>query len=62
MRTSPTWAFDFIIRLRGATLVQSRDGEVRPAREWVPPNGKARQMKDARVTTDRYPVDSVVCV
>ena len=42
--------------------MQSRDGEVRPANEWVPPNGKTRQLKDARVTTDRYPVDSVVCV
>src|SRR5260370_7138847 len=54
--------FDFIIRFRGVVLVQSRDGEVRPASEWVPPNGKPRQLKDARVTTDRYPVDSVVCV
>jgi len=54
--------FDFIIRFRGVVTVQSRDGEVRPANEWVPPNGKTRQLKDARVTTDRYPVDSVVCV
>jgi len=54
--------FDFIIRFRGVVLVQSRDGEVRPAHAWVPPNGKPRQLKDARVTTDRYPVDSVVCV
>jgi hypothetical protein len=54
--------FDFIIRFRGVVRVQSRDGEVRPAHEWVPLNGKARQLKDARVTTDRYPVDSVVCV
>jgi hypothetical protein len=42
--------------------VQSREGEVRPAHAWVPPNGKTRQLKDARVSTDRYPVDAVVCV
>ena len=54
--------FDFIIRFRGVVMVQSRDGEVRPAHEWVPPNGKTRQLQAARVTADRYPVDSVVCV
>jgi hypothetical protein len=54
--------FDFIIRFRGVVLVQRRDGEVRPAQEWVPPNGKTRQLKDAKVTADGYPVDSVVCV
>ena len=54
--------FDFIIRFRGVVTVQSRDGEVRPASEWVPPNGKIRQLRDARVTTDRYALDSVVVV
>ncbi len=54
--------FDFIIRFRGVVLVQTRDGEVRPASDWVPANGKTRHLKAARVTTDRYPVDSVVCV
>ena len=54
--------FDFVIRFRGAVAVQSRDGEVRAASEWVPPNGTVRQLRDARVTTDRYLVDSVVCV
>jgi hypothetical protein len=54
--------FDFIIRFRGVVTVQSRDGEVRPAADWVPPNGRPRQLRDARVTTDGYRVDSVVCV
>ena len=54
--------FAFIIRFRGVVLVQSRDGEVRPAHAWVPPSGKPRQLKDACVTADRYPVGSVVCV
>jgi hypothetical protein len=54
--------FDFIIRFRGVVSVESRDGEVRSAHAWVPANGKTRQLKDARVTADRYRVDSVVCV
>lgn len=54
--------FDFIIRFRGAVVVESRDGECRTASGWVPPNGKTRHLKAARVTTDRYPVGSVVCV
>ena len=42
--------------------MQSEDGEVRTAAEWVPPNGRMRQLKNARVTTDRYAVDLVTCV
>ena len=54
--------FAFIIRFRGGVTVESRDGEVRPAHAWVPTNGRPRQLTDARVTTDRTPVDAVVCV
>ena len=54
--------FNFIIRFRGAVIVERRDGERRPASEWVPPNGKMCYLKAARVTADRYPVDGVVCV
>lgn len=54
--------FAFIIRFRGVVIVESRDGEVRPAHDWVSPDGRARQLKDARVTADRYRIDSVVCV
>jgi hypothetical protein len=56
------FGFDFIIRFRGVVVVESRDGERRPASEWVPSNGKTRHLHAARVTTDRYPVGSVVCV
>ena len=54
--------FAFIIRFRGVVTVESRDGEVRPASEWVPPNGQVRHLQGARVTTDRYALDGVVCV
>jgi len=54
--------FDFVIRFRGDVHVESGDGEVRPAGDWVPSNGRIRQLRNARVTTDRYEVDLVVCV
>jgi hypothetical protein len=54
--------FAFVIRFRGDVTVQSAEGEVRLAREWVPTNGRLRQLAGARVTTDRYRVDTVVAV
>jgi hypothetical protein len=56
------FGFDFIIRFRGAVVVENGAGERRAASAWVPPNGRIRHLKAARVTADRYPVDSVVCV
>ena len=54
--------FDFINRFRGLVVVESRDGQVRPASAWVQANGRPWQLMDARVTTARALVDSVVCV
>jgi len=56
-----SFGFQFIVRFRGTVLVAHRD-DVRPAHDWVPANGAVRQLRDARVTQDRYPVDAVVCV
>ncbi len=54
--------FDCIIRFRRVVAVESRDGDVRPAGAWVPPNGQIRQRRGATVTADRYGLDAVVCV
>jgi hypothetical protein len=54
--------FHFVIRFRGVVVVESHSGERRAASAWVPANGKPRQLKGARVTADRYALDSVVCV
>jgi hypothetical protein len=54
--------FDFIIRFRGIVIVHGASGEVRPAADWVPLNGKVRQLRSARVTADGYALDSVVCI
>jgi hypothetical protein len=56
------FGFDFIVRFRGNVLVESRTGETRPAQDWVPANGTVRQLRGARVTQDRTPLDLVVCV
>src|SRR5674536_50256 len=40
--------FAFIIRFRGVVTVESGDGEARSGHQWVPANGRIKQVKDAR--------------
>src|SRR5450756_2901907 len=54
--------FDFVIRFRGNITVTAADGEVRTAAAWVGPGGRARVLRDALVTAERYQVGSVLCV
>jgi len=54
--------FDFIIRFRGVVVVENVDGEARTASEWLLANGRTLQIRSAKVTKDRYLLDSVVCV
>jgi hypothetical protein len=54
--------FDYIIRFRGNIAVTATTGETRTAAAWVRPNGRARVLRGAMVTADRYPVATVVCV
>ena len=51
---------DYIIRFKESTLVSEGDGELRPAREYVPRNGRAYSIVDAQVTADRKNVARVV--
>jgi len=55
-------AWDYTIRFRGNIEVESREGEVRTAAEWVPRSGRPLMLREARVTQDRYPVPAVVVV
>ena len=52
--------FDFVIRFRGNIRVENAEGESRTAAEWVPKNGQARKLENARVTGDRTEVAAVV--
>jgi len=53
--------WDFIIRFRAKINVESASGELRMAGDWVPARGQTRELQDALVTEQRFPVN-VVCV
>jgi Transposase DDE domain len=54
--------FDYVIRFRGNITVTATSGETRTAAEWVQAGGRARVLRGAEVTADRYRVGTVVCV
>jgi len=54
--------FDYVIRFRGNIAVTATTGETRTAAAWVQAGGRARVLRGAAVTADRYPVGTVVCV
>jgi hypothetical protein len=54
--------FSFVIRFRENILVESAEAESKTAAQWVPSNGRAKHLRNARVTADRSHVGAVVCV
>ena len=54
--------FDFVIRFRGGTVVESEQGESRRAKDWVGRGGRAKMLKNAKITKKRYEVATVVCM
>ena len=54
--------FDYVIRFRGNIAVTAASGETRSAAAWVQAGGRARVLRGAAVTADRYRVGTVVCV
>jgi hypothetical protein len=54
--------FGYVIRFRGNIRVTDAGGECRPASEWVGKGGRARKLRDARVTAQGRQVGAVVCV
>ena len=54
--------FGHVIRFRGNIHVTDAHGETRPAADWVGKGGRARKLRDARVTTQGRQVGAVVCV
>ena len=55
-------AFDYVIRFRGNIKVTDAAGLTRPVAEWVGKGGRARKLRDARVTAKGQQVGAVVCV
>ena len=54
--------FDYVIRFRGNIAVTATTGETRTAAAWLRAGGRARVLRGAAVTADRYAVGTVVCV
>jgi Transposase DDE domain len=54
--------FGYVIRFRGNISVAAADGETRPAAAWVGQGGRARKLRQARVTAQGRQVGAVVCV
>jgi len=54
--------FGYVIRFRGNIRVTDADGQTRPAAEWVGKGGRARKLRDAKVTAQGRQVGAVVCV
>ncbi len=54
--------FGYVIRFRGNIRVADAQGEAKPAAEWVGQGGRARKLRDARVTAKGRQVGAVVCV
>ena len=59
---SEALGFDYVIRIRGNILVHSADGEQRAAADWVGKGGRAKTLRQARVTAKKTEVPTVVCV
>jgi hypothetical protein len=58
----PTLGFGYVIRFRGNIRVTDAEGQSKPAAEWVGKGGRARKLRDARVTAQGRQVGAVVCV
>ena len=54
--------FGYVIRFRGSIRVADATGETRPAADWVGTGGRARKLREARVTAQGRQVGAVVCV
>ena len=54
--------FGYVIRFRGNIHVTNAAGQSRHAAEWLGQGGRARKLRDARVTAKGRQVGAVVCV
>jgi hypothetical protein len=53
---------DFIICFRGLIYVETSDGEVRSAAQWLSSGGRVVKLSNVKVTSDRTPMAAVVGV
>ena len=51
-----------MIRFRGEIMVTDENGVSKPARDWLAPSGRARILRNVKVTAAMVPIDAFVCV
>jgi hypothetical protein len=54
--------FNYVIRFRDNTTVTSTSGEQRKAANWIGKAGRARTLRNATITADHCPLNTIVCV
>ncbi len=57
-----SWDFGYIVRLRGNVTVTDAKGEKRTAAQWVGRGGRARTLRNAKLTGKGFPVPTIVCL
>lgn len=57
-----SWKFNYIIRLRGNVTVTDPNGEQRTAAQWVGKGGRAKTLRNAKLTAKGFVVPTIVCL
>jgi hypothetical protein len=57
-----TMGFDYVIRFKAGTVVESAAGTVKTAAGWVLPNGQPTRLTEPLLTRKRRQVPAIVCV
>jgi len=52
--------FNYVIRLKSSTTIISNKETTKTAKEWLRPDGRALNIKQAKITKDEFPVDQVI--
>jgi hypothetical protein len=52
--------FNYVIRLKSSTTIISNKTTIKTAKEWLRPDGRALNIKQAKITKDEFPVEQVI--
>ncbi len=52
--------FNYVIRLKSSTTIISNKDTTKTAKQWLHPDGRALNIKQAKITKDAFPVEQVI--
>lgn len=52
--------FNYVIRLKSSTTIINNKTTIKTAKEWLRPDGRALNIKQAKITKDEFPVEQVI--